>query len=101
MSTLHLANHGGPTHPGLRSCLQYVQSGDVILLYEDGVYAAVMALWEKLGAGRELPDIKLYVLDTDVQARGLDDRLHPDAKQIDYAGFVRLTEACQPVVSWP
>jgi tRNA 2-thiouridine synthesizing protein B len=87
MSTLHLVNKAA----ALESCLSVADRDDAILLLEDGVYAALRA-WA--------PERRLFVLEADVSARGLRERLHEDTRIVDDAGFVALVEAHQPVVTW-
>lgn len=87
MSTLHLVNNAA----ALESCLSVAAAQDSILLLEDGVYAA---------AGARAPQRQLFVLEADVNARGLRERLGKDTRIVDDAGFVALVEAHQPVVTW-
>jgi tRNA 2-thiouridine synthesizing protein B len=85
MAALHLIYHGN----ALSACLRAAADDDALLLLHGGVYAAVA------GAGRPV-----YVLEADVRARGLRERLAADATVIDDAGFVELAADCLPVVTW-
>jgi tRNA 2-thiouridine synthesizing protein B len=87
MTVLHLVNRPA----ALPACLAAAADQDVVLLLEDGVYAAVAAL---------APDRPLHALEPDVQARGLDLRLAGNVTVISDAGFVTLVETHQPVVTW-
>lgn len=85
MACLHLINHVA----ALGAALEVAHPQDCILLIEDGVYAAVNP------SGR-----RLRVLDEDVQARGLQGRLHDSSDLATYADFVDLVVAHHPVISW-
>ncbi|MBX3707408.1 MAG: sulfurtransferase complex subunit TusB [Pseudomonadales bacterium] len=87
MNILFIVNHMA----GLDSCLALAGATDTVLLIEDGVYAAVTP---RAWSGR------LIALEPDVRARGLAARLAPGVTLVDDAGFVELTVAHSPVVSW-
>jgi tRNA 2-thiouridine synthesizing protein B len=87
MATLHLVNKAA----ALQSCLRVAAADDVILLLEDGVYAAV---------GEHAPERTTHALEVDVTARGLHGRLAPQIVVTSDAGFVALVEAHHPVVTW-
>lgn len=87
MATLHLVNRTA----ALGDCLEAAADEDAVLLLEDGVFAAVVAL---------APERPLHALEADVRARGLANRLASQVSVVDDAGFVRLVEQHQPVVSW-
>jgi sulfur relay protein TusB/DsrH len=64
-----------------------------LLLLEDGVYAAL--------APRPIPARAIYVLAEDLAARGLaPGDLAPGIAAVDMKGFVALTVAHSPIVSW-
>lgn len=96
---LHIVNHSPYAGDSLRRCLDYMAAEDALLLIEDGVYAARACGPEaerlaKLGA-------RLHVLRPDYLARGLDDSSGPpEARWLDYAGFVELTVAHPQSYSW-
>jgi tRNA 2-thiouridine synthesizing protein B len=73
----------------LKSCLKYVAKCCPILLYEDGVYAAVAGTTVEPMIKDALKRVDIYVLQEDVKARGLDN-LIDGIKVVDYAGFVDL-----------
>ena len=78
---------------GLDRCLGRATAESTLLLLEDGVYAAL--------APRSVPARALYVLAEDLAARGLDrGHLAPGITALDMKGFVALTVAHSPVVSW-
>lgn len=91
---LHTLNQ--PPGAALDSCLRAIGSGDCLLLLEDGVYGGCKGLAD----GIVDTGCKLYVLEPDAAARGLQHRLDPSAELIDYAGFVELAAECDSVQSW-
>ena len=101
MSTLHTINKSPFSHTTLSSCLQVCGSNDGILLLEDGVFGALGSapcaeeLTALIDAG-----IKVYALAGDVSARGLQEKLRNDVKQIDYNIFVQLSIEHNCVQSW-
>jgi tRNA 2-thiouridine synthesizing protein B len=74
-----------------------MKSDDTLLLFEDGVYAAV-----KSGkASAKIAGHKVSVLGPDLAARGISkDKLADGIDVIDYAGFVDLVETNDKVQSW-
>jgi tRNA 2-thiouridine synthesizing protein B len=68
-----------------------VSDGDAILLIENAVYGQLS------GDDSDL-DVKLFVLEADLEARGV--TAHSDYKVIDYAGFVSLCTEYDKVISW-
>ncbi len=83
----------------LHSCLRTALSGSVILLLEDGVYAARVGTVsaERIAA---LTNVRCFALAADVKARGLQQRLAPDVQLADFDDFVRLSTECHAVQSW-
>ncbi len=100
MATLHTVNKSPFATKALQSCLAHARDGDVILMIEDGVYGAT--------AGTDLADVlaghsalKIYVLEPDLQARGLDTgRLLDGVSTVDYAGFVDLAATTDRTMAW-
>jgi tRNA 2-thiouridine synthesizing protein B len=97
MSTLHLVNRPYPASDALASCLAHCQDGDTLLLIEDGVYSAAASQWANLEGHAA---ITLTVLNSDVEARGLTERLAPAFARIDFDDFVALVTRHQPIVTW-
>lgn len=97
MSILHLVNKSPYERNSLDTCVGYVREGDVVLLIEDGVYAAI-----KSGSvASKLEGVDVSVLGSDLAARGFsEDKLIDGANVVDYAGFVDLVEAKDKVQSW-
>ena len=78
---------------GLDRCLGRATAESTLLLLEDGVYAALTP--------RDIPTRAFYVLAEDLAARGLErGDLAPGITALDIKGFVALTVAHSPVVSW-
>ena len=93
---LHILNKSPASSDALHSCLRAVARDDCLLLIEDGVYAACAGMSaELLSAG-----CKLFVLEPDVAARGINRRLDPAFELVDYPGFVALAAECSAVQSW-
>ncbi|MBI5871314.1 MAG: sulfurtransferase complex subunit TusB [Actinobacteria bacterium] len=95
---LHLINKSPFESMSLEDCLKYANKGSSILLYEDGIYAAMpgTAVAERMTAAAS--DYKVYVLKEDMQLRGVD-KVMDGITEVDYAGFVGLVEESK-TASW-
>lgn len=93
---LHIVNKSPAQASSLASCLRLAQPGAALLLIEDGIYAATSA--DTLAAA--LKSLKVYVLQPDVEARGMAGRLVDGVSAIDYAGFVDLVAEHPNNQSW-
>jgi len=95
---LHLINKSPFESMSLEDCLKYANKGASILLYEDGIYAAMpgTAVAERMTAAAS--DYKVYVLKEDMQLRGVD-KVMDGITEVDYAGFVGLVEE-NKTASW-
>lgn len=97
---LHTVNKSPLTHQTLSECLTYATAGSSVLLIEDGVYGALentqtsSLIKNALSAG-----INVYVLEADVNARGLQ-QLIEGVKKVDYTGFVTLVAQHSNTQSW-
>ncbi|HHB13200.1 MAG TPA: sulfurtransferase complex subunit TusB [Chromatiales bacterium] len=101
MSDLHTVNKSPFEKNSLDTCLRLSKAGSSILLYEDGVYAALAGTSASDKITGALADRKVYVLEPDFRARGLKaDRLIEGVEMVDYAGFVDLVDACSKVQAW-
>lgn len=90
--TLHIVNQSPHAGNALNDCLQAFRQGDVLLLIEDGVYAA-------RGATRSrLPQNVAFCLNADAEARGIE--IDPSISAIDDAQWVELCTQHNPIVSW-
>jgi len=95
---LYMVNKSPLMTNNLETCLDMAPEGDPILLYEDGVYAAMDGgrFAERIaGALKQHP---IYALDADLEARGIQ-RLIEGIQVIDCDGFVGLVEE-HDVVPW-
>ncbi len=99
MALLHTVNKSPYQCNTLESCLQHVGEGDVVLLIEDGVYAAV-----KGGKASEMlaqaQGVKICALSADVKARGLTGKLMDGIEVVDYGGFVDLVVETDKTQAW-
>jgi tRNA 2-thiouridine synthesizing protein B len=102
MSTLHTVNKSPFERNSLQSCLSIAKDQSSILLIEDGVVAAlkdtVMSdeLEQAINRG-----INLYVLEEDLQARGLpQERIMSKIQSVTYSGFVELVTSTDRVQNW-
>jgi tRNA 2-thiouridine synthesizing protein B len=100
MAALHLVFRSPGESSALEQCLARAGADDAVLLLEDGVYGAVESahgVFGRTGA----PGPAVFVLVADLEARGLASScLAPTVRPIDYPGFVALTVAHNPFVSW-
>lgn len=95
---LHTLNRAPGDVLCLTRCLNSLDSGDALLLIEDGVYAALNAYQNHFTS---LPaEVRLYALEPDLVARGIADSLNAAFEPIDDAGFVSLACTQDKVISW-
>jgi tRNA 2-thiouridine synthesizing protein B len=83
----------------LDSCLRVAQPGDILLI-EDAVYAATSGTVFESKIREAMGRFKVYVLQPDLEARGLADRLVAGVTPVDYGGFVELTTTNKNCQSW-
>jgi len=88
---LHTVNKSPHSNTGLESCLRFVRDGDVVLLLEDGVYAAAAGTGKSHIVEQALKSNTVYALQADIKARGLD-KLIEGIQLADYNDFVKLLE---------
>lgn len=95
---LHLVNTSPFETSDLDSVAKYAAKDSPILLFEDGIYAA-MAGTAMEGKVREImADHPMFVLKADLEARGVD-KLIDGVTEVDYTGFVELVEQ-HKTASW-
>jgi len=87
---LHIVNKSHAQTQSLQSCLRLAQPGAALLLIEDAIYAATSSGAASSGIAAAATQLKVYVLQPDVDARGMAGRLVDGVATIDYAGFVDL-----------
>jgi len=86
---LYTVNKSPLMFRNLESCLRIALSGNPILLYEDGVYAAVAGAKTEPLMTEMLAQHAVYALEADIRARGLS-RLVAGVEVIGYDRFVDL-----------
>jgi tRNA 2-thiouridine synthesizing protein B len=96
---LHIINKSPLTNSALESCLRVAQSGDILLI-EDAVYAATTGNAFEGKIREAMGRFKVYVLQPDLEARGLADRVIAGVSPVDYGGFVDLTTTNKNCQSW-
>lgn len=97
---LHIVVKSHTQTSALQSCLRLAQDGQTLLLIEDAVYAASCAAVETSGLAEALPRLKIYALQPDVLARGINGKLAEGVTAIDYAGFVGLVAEHSTSQTW-
>ena len=101
MSILHTVNKSPFERNSLESCLKFAASGDPVLLFEDGVYAALKGTSVQAQVEAALAEKTVYVLAPDLAARGFpEDRVIEGVKVVDYAEFVDLAVENDKVQAW-
>lgn len=88
---LHTVNKSPFSHTSLESCLRFIKSDDVLLLLEDGVYAAARGTSRSHLVEQALKNGQVYAMQADLKARGLTD-LIVGIQLADYDTFVELLE---------
>ena len=96
---LHIINKSPLTNSSLDSCLRVAQSGDIVLI-EDAVYAATSGNAFEGKIREAMGRFRIYVLQPDLEARGLADRIIAGVLPVDYGGFVDLTTTNNNCQSW-
>jgi len=96
---LHIINKSPMMNGALDSCLRVAQSGDILLI-EDAVYAATSGNAFEGKMREAMKRFKIHVLQPDLEARGLADRIIAGIMPVDYGGFVELTTTNKNCQSW-
>jgi tRNA 2-thiouridine synthesizing protein B len=97
---LHIVNKSHTQTNALASCLRLAQAGQALLLTEDAVYAATAGGAASSGISAAMPALKIYVLQADVDARGMGGKLVDGVQAVDYGGFVDLVAEHSTNQSW-
>ncbi|MBK1644126.1 sulfurtransferase complex subunit TusB [Thiocapsa imhoffii] len=101
MSILHTVNKSPFERNALESCLKFATDGAAVLLFEDGIYAALKGTRVESHVSEALGRLKVYALGPDLQARGFaETRLIEGVCVVDYAGFVDLAAEHDQVQAW-
>jgi tRNA 2-thiouridine synthesizing protein B len=88
---LYMVNKSPQITNSLGSVLRIAPKGEPVLLYEDGVYAALPNANSALTVKEAMADHPVYALDADLEARGIG-AVIDGIKIIGYDGFVELVE---------
>jgi len=87
-----------PQHCDFGALIELVGPDDVLLLMQDGVFAALQGSQAlKQLASR---DLLVYALCEDLQARGMVAQISHNITTIDYTGFVTLSEKHIQHIAW-
>lgn len=98
---LHTVNKSPFERTNLDSCLRLAKKGSAILLFEDGVYAAIQGSTVSDRVAVATKKFSIHVLGPDLAARGLDqDKVIDGITVVDYGGFVDLAVDFGTVQSW-
>lgn len=97
---LHVVNKSPFERSSLDSCLRHAQPGSAILLIEDGIYGALKGTTFTSRIEAAMKDLKIFVLQPDVEMRGMQGRIIDGVRSVDYAGFVDLVTEYPRVQSW-
>jgi len=95
---LHTINKSPFQNSALENCLRVARNGDVILLLEDGVYAAAVGTVKSSLIEQAVRRHAVYAIEADLKARGLD-KLVKEVRIASYGDFVDLVEK-HPVHAW-
>lgn len=84
------------TVSALEDVVNVFREGDSLLLIEQAVYAAN----SQHKAYRQIKGLETFVLSADSMARGIENRITPNANLVDYDGFVELTIKHSNSITW-
>ena len=88
---LHTVNKSPFTHATLDECARFATPGSLILLIEDGVYAAKSGTSYEPKLAEIMKRAEVYALEADIKARGVG-KIADGVKVVNYDGFVELVE---------
>lgn len=88
---LHIINKTPYNSTVMECCVRSAKNGSPILLFEDGIYAAMAGTAYEARLIEIMADHPVYALKEDIDARGID-KIIPGIKLVDYSGFVELVE---------
>ena len=97
---LHIVNKSPSQTHTLDSCLRLAQTGHALLLTEDGVYAATTRSPATAVLREAATRLKVYALQPDLEARGMQGAVLDGVTLIDYGGFVDLVAEHATSQSW-
>jgi tRNA 2-thiouridine synthesizing protein B len=96
---LHILNKSPAEKTSLDTVLRLARSG-ALLLIEDAVYAATRGNAAEPKLREAMSKLKVYVLEPDLQARGVADRVIDGVRTVGYDGFVDLVVEHPNCQSW-
>jgi len=96
---LHILNKSPLQTSSLDSVLRLAGEG-ALLLIEDAVYAATQGNAAEAKLRQAMVTLKVYVLEPDLAARGMNERLIDGVTAVDYGGFVDLVVEHPSSQSW-
>ncbi|MDE2095524.1 MAG: sulfurtransferase complex subunit TusB [Burkholderiales bacterium] len=97
---LHIVNKSPSQTRTLDSCLRLAQAGHALLLIEDAVYAATARSPAAAAVREALGRLKVYALQPDLEARGMQAAVLDGVTLVDYGGFVDLVAEHSVSQSW-
>jgi len=97
---LHTVNKSPTERNAFDSCLAHAKKGSAILLIEDGIYAALKGTPAAKKLQETMKTVPVYVLEPDVEARGMKGRVIEGVKLVDYGGFVDLVAEYPTTQAW-
>jgi tRNA 2-thiouridine synthesizing protein B len=97
---LHIVNKSPFEKSTLDTCLRMAQPGHALLLIEDAVYAATQGSAAQERMTQACAKLSVFVLQPDLEARGMSAKLMAGVQAVDYAGFVDLVEQHDTSHSW-
>jgi len=98
---LHTVNKSPFEKDSLDTCFRLARQGSDVLLIEDAVYGALAGGRFEAAVRAALDRFSIFVLQEDIEARGIDAAALVDGVEIvDYGGFVDLAVRNDTVQSW-
>lgn len=101
MSCLHTINKSTFSTADVATYLERLNTGDAVIFIEDGAYNAVSS--SPIASSIQncaVQNISFYVIENDLLARGLENKLLDAIKPVDYLTFVRLSAHHNNIISW-
>ena len=96
---LHIINKSPLLNAALDSCLRVATGGDLLLI-EDAVYAATRGYMVEDKIKAAMSTFNVHVLQPDLEARGVADKVIEGINRVDYEGFVDLVANNDNCQSW-
>ena len=91
---LHHIQTSPAQNNALSTCLCYIDKQDTVLFSGNAVNTLLLNVWQE-----NLTQIRVLVLEEDIKARGLSERLN-QYTSINYEQFVQETLSHKKVISW-